>query len=140
MAKATKQEMLKREKFINDLISAGASRNDIITRVAKEYKIADSSAERQYYQILKDMALRLSEERELIRMELAQQLEEVQRSAKNAGHNKIVIEAINSRAKLLGLNEKVEKPIERPETIIFKEQDMSVNLEVVPDISKANGE
>ena len=123
MAKATKQEMLKRERVINDLIGKGTSRSDIISQVANEFRIADSSAERQYYQILKSMSIRLSDERELIRMELAQQLEDVQRTAHKEGLNKVVIEAINSRAKLLGLNEKVEKQVERPDTLIFKEKD-----------------
>jgi sulfatase maturation enzyme AslB (radical SAM superfamily) len=139
MAKASRLEMLEREKFINGLIALGESRTSIISQVAKKYKIADSSAERQYYQILKSMSTRLAEERELIRMELAQQLEDVQREAKQAGLNKVVIEAINSRAKLLGLNEKVEKAVEPVGTIIFKEQDMSTNLEVVPEISKVKG-
>lgn len=140
MAKANKQEMIERESFILDLIAEGTTRAHIITQTARKYKIAESSAERQYYQILKRLSERLGDERELIRMELAQQLEDVQRKAKKDGHNKIVIEAINSRAKLLGLNEKVEKVVDKVGTIIFKEQDMSVNLEVVPEISKADSE
>ena len=137
MAKATKQEMIEREVFILDLISNGVSRLDIITQVTKKYKIADSSAERQYYQILKKLSDRLGDERELIRMELDRQLQEVQRKAMEADANKVVIEAINSRAKLLGLNEKVEKQVDKAKTVIFREKDMGGKLEVVPDTDKA---
>lgn len=140
MAKANKQEMMEREVYILDLISENTPRLSIIAQVAKKYKIADKSAERQYYQVLKKLSDRLGDERELIRMELDQQLQEVQGRALEAGHNKIVIEAINSRAKLLGLNEKIEKQAERASTVIFKEQDMGGKLEVVPDTDKAENE
>lgn len=140
MAKATKQEMLEREAFINDLIARGEAKDTIIKEVAKKYKIANSSAERQYYQLLKTKSAQLMEHRELIRMELDSQLQDIHRSAKRQGLNKVAIEAINSRAKLLGLNEKVEKVEKRPDTIIFKEEDMGKKLEVVPKIDKANGD
>lgn len=140
MAKASKLEMLERERLINELISRGESRNTIIQHIANKYKIAERNAERQYYQILKNMSERLSDERELIRMEIAKQLEEVQRRATEAGANKVVIEAAMSRAKLLGLNEKVEQQVEKAGTIIFKEKDMGKKLEVVPDHKKAENE
>jgi hypothetical protein len=140
MAKANKQEMLEREAFINGLIAEGVPRSSIIAQTARKFRIAESSVIRQYYQILKTLSQRLAEERELIRMELAQQLEEVQRKAIEAGANKVVIEAINSRAKLLGLNEKVEKQVDKAQTVIFREKDMSGPLEVVPDTDKAENE
>jgi hypothetical protein len=140
MAKANKQEMMEREVFILDLISENTPRLGIISQVAKKYKVSDKSAERQYYQVLKKLSDRLGDERELIRMELDQQLQEVQTRALADGANKVVIEAINSRAKLLGLNEKVEKQAERAATVIFKEKDMGGKLEVVPDTDEAENQ
>lgn len=138
--RANKLEMLKRQARIQECISKGYTKNELTELLAKEFKCNSRSIEIQYYQILKDMQTRLTEERELMRMELEQQLLEVQKNAQKVGANKVVIEAIMSRAKLLGLNEKVEAPIERPKSIIFKEKDMSAPLKVVPNEEKVENE
>lgn len=138
--RATKQEMIAREKRIQELISNGYTQSEILDVLSKEFKCTENAIKIQYYEILNSMQKRLIEERELIRMEIAQQLLEVQRKANMSGANKVVIEAAMARAKLLGLNEKVEAQVERPKTILFKEKDMSSPLTVVPTEDKVENE
>lgn len=140
MAKANKLEMLERERLINELICKGTSKLEIVQAIAGKYKIAERTAEHQYFQILKKMADDVSKDRELVRMELLKQLEEVQKGARADGSHKIVMEVIMNKAKLLGLNEKMDTPTERPKTLIYKEKDMSGILAVVPPQGKVENE
>lgn len=138
--KATKQEMVARSQKIQDLIRNSYTKAEICLELSKEFKCTEYAIEKQYYNILQDMQARLVEERELIRMEIAEQLREVQQNAKRVGANKVVIEAAMARAKLLGLNEKQEPVTKRPDAIIYKEKDMSTPLKVVSNEDKAENE
>jgi len=140
MSKASKQQMIEREKRIHALMGAGHTKAEIAQILSKEFKVTTGAIEKQYYQILSDMKSRVVEEREDLRVEIAQQLLTVQKNAMQAGHGKLAVDSAMARAKLLGLNEKIESTQKRPESLIFKEKDMSGKLEVVPKTDAAENE
>lgn len=138
MAKATKLEMLERERIIIELMAEGVSKTDICEKLANQYKISPRSVETQYYQIVGSMQQLVDEKKGELRANLMARQEEIfKRSMKDAKY-KTALDATVAQAKLGGLYENVASEPKQPEIITIKEKDFSGSLEVVP--AKAENE
>jgi hypothetical protein len=133
MAKATKEQILRREQLIHRLMSEGKPRTAIFSEVAKLENISEASVKRIYYQIVGELQKLVKEERHELRANLMARQEAIFQQAFNKGNLKTALEATSQQAKLAGLYEAQTEAPKRPEAIIFREQDFSKPLTVVPD-------
>ena len=138
MAKATKMDMLRREKRIIELMAEGASRNTIFETIALEEKIAERTVETQYLQVVKKMGRLVDEDRAELRANLMARQEAIFKEAMKAKALKVALDSTTAQAKLAGLNEKIEKSPERPKMITLQEKDFSGKLEAVPSKKAEN--
>lgn len=141
MAKATKLDMINREKRIMELMANGADKTSLVEAVAKEFKIATRTVENQYQQVIKKMEKLVEEDRSELRANLMARQEAIYKRALETGALKVALDSTTAQAKLAGLNEKIEKSPERPKMITLKEKDFSGSLKAVPsDKDKAVNE
>ena len=130
--KATKYDMLRREKLIIDLMGRGTAPKEIWEEVARLEKVSPRTIETQYYQILKEMKKSVSEDRDELRAQLMTQQSQIFNKALEAGALKTALDATQAKAKLAGLYEVEASKDELPKAILVKEKDFSQKLEVVP--------
>lgn len=140
MAKASKMDMIRREKRIMDLMEEGADRNTIFETVAKEEKISPRTVETQYLHIVKKLDKLLDENRSELKANLMARQEAIYKKALKVGALKVALDSTTAQAKLGGLFENIETEKERPKTIVFKEKDMSGKLAVVPETGKVEND
>lgn len=133
MAKATKQDMLRREKLIQKLMADGIDRSTIFNTVASQEGISELTVRKQYYQIVDELQKLVKEQRHELRANLMARQESIYQKAMAKDNLKTALEATNAQAKLGGLYEAEMDSPKRPEAIIFKEKDFSNTLQVVPD-------
>lgn len=133
MTKATKEQMIRREKAIQKLMAEGADRNTILETVAAAEGITTRAVEKQYYQIIASMQELVKEQRHELRANLMARQEAIFQKAMAKDNLKTALEATNAQAKLGGLYDVAIEETKRPEAIIFKEKDFSNPLQVVPD-------
>lgn len=132
MGKATKEDMIRRERRIQELMAAGIDRKQIFATVAKEEKISEGSVRKQYYLIIDELQQLAKEQREELRATLMARQEAIYQKAMDKQSLKVALEVTNAQAKLGGLFEAEVGQSRQPEAIIFKEKDFSQPLQVVP--------
>lgn len=132
MAKATKEDMLRRERKIQELMAAGIDRNQIFQTIAIQERISEGTVKRQYYMIINELQQLAKEQRDELRASLMARQEAIYQKAMEKQNLKTALEATNAQAKLCGLYEPETLAAKQPEAIIFKEKDFSQPLQVVP--------
>lgn len=135
MAKATKRQMIEREEDIQDALRLGKDFRAFGPELAKKHKCSKSSIQRQYLNLVSEMASKQKDSREELRVELMLKTQHLYDLALENGNIKNALDALNSQAKMGGLfqpekAEKVEKIA--PPSFHFVERDNSIPLAVVP--------
>jgi hypothetical protein len=132
MARATKIDLIRREKRIQALMAEGADRTTILNTVAKEEKVSPRTIEEQYYEIVSEIEKLVKENRSELRAQLMARQEKIFKQAMSEGMYKTALDATVAQAKLAGLNDVITEAPKRPEVITIKERDFSSTLTVVP--------
>lgn len=138
MGKATKEDMIRRDKLIQQKMAEGLDRNTIFREIAKVEGVSEASIKRQYYMIIADLEKLVQTDKHELRATLMARQEAIYQEAIKGKNLKTALEATNAQAKLGGLYETEANAPKQPEAIIFKEKDFSTPLQVVP--TKAENE
>jgi hypothetical protein len=135
MARATKRQLLEREKDIHTAIKKGQDPSSFAAALAKKHKCSENSILRLYREIIRDMRQAQAERRSELQVELERQAKYVQDLALEQNLLKSALDAINLRAKIGGVykDEAKEEAKEPPKPVFnFMKSDNSVPLSVVP--------
>ena len=138
MAKSTKQIMTLREVRIQELMSEGLDRNEIVDKVSEEFNVSPRGVKDQYYRIVNELTKMVEENRGEVRARLMARNDHLYRKSLAEGKYKTALDANVAQAKLAGLNDKVEKEQRTPEVIEIKEADFSKQIALVGDKAEGN--
>jgi hypothetical protein len=129
MAKATKRQMIEREEDIQAQLRMGREISQFAEELARKHKCSKGSIERQYYNLMKDLAEVQKEKREELRVQMLMRTNHLYQRALEDGNIKNAIDAVNLQSKIGGLYqpEKADKE-EKPQApkFVFKERNLSV--------------
>lgn len=135
MAKATKKQMIERDDDIQDALRLGQDFRTFGPILAKKHNCSKGSIQRQYLNLVSELAGKQKESREELRVELMLKVQHLYDVALKAGNIKNALDALNSQAKMGGLfqpDKAEEKDKAAPPSFNFIERDNSVPLTVVP--------
>lgn len=133
--KSTKTEMIEREDRIVALIGQGMSRKAIGDLIASEYGCTPLAACKQYDNLIKEIQVVTTQERETTRSVLLQRYEHLYREALSRGNYKTASDVLDKQAKLLGLYDRDAVKEEAPKIVIKGKPDLKVVPEGTEDAS-----
>ena len=139
MAKATKKQMIDREEDIHEALRLGQDFRTFGPILAKKHNCSKLSIQRQYLNLVSELAGKQEESREELRVELLMRVRHLYDLALADGNIKSALDSLNSEAKIGGLfkPDKVEKEEKiAPPSFNFVERDNSIPLTVVPEDSE----
>jgi len=114
--------MYQRGIEIRKMIGEGYPVDQICEEIARQFKISPRTVQDQYYTILKEISLVVTEDREQLRAKLMARNETIYQKAVTERNYRTALDANMAQAKLGGLFEKEDSSKELPEIIEVTER------------------
>jgi hypothetical protein len=108
--KSDKLAQIDREKLLMRLISSGLSRKEVCLKVAEKFGLSPRSIERQYYQVVGELAGQSEAQKTELRGTIQARLDEIYRQTMDAGKFREAISVCELQAKVGGLYDKAQGP------------------------------
>ncbi len=124
--KATKKDLSNRELDIVTMIHEGHARKHICDVIAEKWNVTSRSIDRQYLKILRDMRESMVENKGELAASLMQKAEYIYKLSLASGKLKTALDAINSQAKISGIQAHIDSGKSKaPQIITIRESDQS---------------